>query len=150
MPNAQLFPKGTLPRRPRKHLMHVYDAGSDHGHVNMVCSCGYDDGFLYCYDDKTLTQLKRGLPCPICNTEEGTTIMTHSGGKQHTNVGDKGQRYEVRAYKADTGEQTVIGWTTKADGGSLMEGVKLWPAMRDPFIVDREKLGEQLESMADL
>lgn len=61
-----LFTKEQVPRsrKPRK-LMHVYDAG-DYNHVWMKCAhCGYDDGWQR--KDNTLTELKRGLPCPKCN-----------------------------------------------------------------------------------
>ena len=64
--------------------------------------------------------------------------MTHSGGKPHTNVGDRGQRYEVRFYERETGAEEAMGWTDEADGGKLMESAKLWPQARDPFIVDRD------------
>jgi hypothetical protein len=30
--------------------------------------------------------------------------MTHSGGKPHTNVGDRGQRYEIRGSSNDMQE----------------------------------------------
>lgn len=41
--------------------------------------------------------------------------MTHSGGKPHTNVGDRGQRYEIRATGYPKDEKSVIGWTLKLD-----------------------------------
>jgi hypothetical protein len=68
---GDLFTKEQAPRHrraPRK-LMHVVDAGSDYGHVHMICGhCGYDDGWkVY---EATLTELKRGLPCPKCNEEK--------------------------------------------------------------------------------
>lgn len=65
-----LFSKHDLPRTPPIKRMHVIDAGYDHGHVHMHCDhCGYDDGFQFVYDN-TLTELKRGLPCPECNKEK--------------------------------------------------------------------------------
>lgn len=47
--------------------------------------------------------------------------MTHSGGKPHTNVGDRGQRYEVRAtgYPHE-GQQSVIGWSNHFAGAVSM------------------------------
>lgn len=35
--------------------------------------------------------------------------MTHSGGKPHA-VGDRGQRFEIRATGWPRSEQSVIGW----------------------------------------
>jgi hypothetical protein len=54
-------------------------------------------------------------------------------------TGDNGQRYEVRFYVRDTGEEKVMGWTNEPDGGSLLEAAKLWPHARDPFVIDRRK-----------
>lgn len=54
-------------------------------------------------------------------------------------VGDKGQRYEVRFFDRESGEERVMGWTNEADGGALMESAKLWPIACDPFMVDRKK-----------
>ena len=62
-----LFKDEEFPRSKPKKRMHVVDAGTDFGHVHMVCKhCGYDDGFQFKYDN-TITELKRGLPCPECN-----------------------------------------------------------------------------------
>lgn len=64
-----LFPKTTLPRRKNKRLMHVTDAGgTDEGHhIHFKCDhCGHDNGWGV-YRSKTITELKRGLPCPKCN-----------------------------------------------------------------------------------
>lgn len=48
--------------------------------------------------------------------------MTHSGGKPH-NVGDKGQRFEVRAY-GNTGKKTMgwsnVGWTETIEVAEAM------------------------------
>jgi hypothetical protein len=53
-------------------------------------------------------------------------------------TGDRGQRYEVRYFKRETGEECVMGWMERSDGGALMSSAKLWPSARDPFIVDRQ------------
>ncbi len=53
-------------------------------------------------------------------------------------TGDRGQRYEVRATRRETGEQIVIGWTPREDGGPIAESARLWPAMRDVVVIDRE------------
>lgn len=67
MRTASLFTSEALPRAANVKRMRVVDAGTIHGHVNMVCGhCGFDDGFQYIYDN-TVTELKRGLPCPKCN-----------------------------------------------------------------------------------
>ncbi len=63
---ADLFPETKLPRKRPQKLMHVYDAGHD-GMVRMECGhCGHDDGWKM-YPDKSVSELKRGLPCPVCN-----------------------------------------------------------------------------------
>lgn len=62
--------------------------------------------------------------------------MTHSGGKPH-NVGDKGQRFEVR-YIDDGGAEKVFGWSNDLSGAAKMVGsIALAPAMQKPMIVDR-------------
>ncbi len=74
---SALFTNQELPRSPRIRRMHVIDAGTDKAHVHMVCvHCGHDDGFNY-YHGKTLTELKRGLPCPKCNMAEPQKDTTH-------------------------------------------------------------------------
>lgn len=62
--------------------------------------------------------------------------MTHSGGKPHTNIGDRGQRYEVRGVMRD-GTVEVFGWTNEPKGGTLLEGAKLWPRYKTAFVIDR-------------
>jgi hypothetical protein len=53
------------PRRTRGQLMHVSDAGHADG---LICTfrckkCGFESGWLKC---NTVTEAKRGLPCPKC------------------------------------------------------------------------------------
>jgi hypothetical protein len=62
--------------------------------------------------------------------------MTHSGGKPHDNIGDRGQRYEVRCLDED-GAEKVIGWTDDPTGGGLVRGVDAHPAWRSPRVIDR-------------
>lgn len=70
---TQLFTKNQAPRSKPIRRMHVHDAGCD-GITHFICShCGYDDGWQY-YPEKTLTDLKRGLPCPRCN---GVALLLH-------------------------------------------------------------------------
>lgn len=63
--------------------------------------------------------------------------MTIDGGKKHK-VGDKGQRYEVRA-KDREGKEFIIGWCGTLEGAErFAEGVKFHPSWHDPKIIDRE------------
>lgn len=56
-------------RRTRGQLMHVCDAGHENGLiVKMRCGrCRHESGWLR-FD--TVTEAKRGLPCPKCNADE--------------------------------------------------------------------------------
>lgn len=52
-----------LPRRKPRKLMHVCDAGDDCAKFH--CGhCGYTSAWLYF---ETVTEAKRGIPCPQCN-----------------------------------------------------------------------------------
>lgn len=64
--------------------------------------------------------------------------MTHSGGKPHTNIGDRGQRYEVRYLDEDDVEH-VFGWTEDPTGGALVKSIELHPSMHSPRVIDRHK-----------
>ena len=65
--------------------------------------------------------------------------MTHSGGQPHTNVGDRGQRYEVRATgypKPDV--EAVIGWvSTLAGAETLARTILLAPSCTSTTVFDR-------------
>lgn len=54
-----------LPRKTRGQLMHVCDAGETNGLiVQMRCGkCGYESDWMHM---STVTEAKRGLPCPKC------------------------------------------------------------------------------------
>ena len=66
--------------------------------------------------------------------------MTHSGGKPHTNVGDRGQRYEVRATGWPSKEQSVIGWATTIGAAvELSSSISKAPGCVATAIFDREK-----------
>lgn len=55
------------PRKARRVLMHVVDAGiGEKGLiVNFVClRCGHDAGW---WEVTSVSEGKRGMPCPICN-----------------------------------------------------------------------------------
>lgn len=53
-------------------------------------------------------------------------------------VGDKGQRYEVRAVGMQ-GQEFVVGWTEEPDGGGLTKVVEQHPVWKLSRIVDRRK-----------
>lgn len=53
------------PRPPRKKLMHVCDAGE--GAVRYICHrCGLKTDWMV---ERTVTEAKRGIPCPACNCD---------------------------------------------------------------------------------
>lgn len=60
----------SLPRAPRLVRMKVVDAGDKVIHFRCH-KCGHDTGWIR--DVWTLTENKRGLPCPKCNTEAAET-----------------------------------------------------------------------------
>lgn len=55
----------SMPRsRPRRVMMRVVDAGDEV--IQFRChACGHDTGWLV--DTKTVTENRRGMPCPKCN-----------------------------------------------------------------------------------
>lgn len=66
--------------------------------------------------------------------------MTHSGGKPHTNVGDGGQRYEVRATGYPKAEKSRIGWATTLEGAEEMAAaIRLHPSCTRTEIFDRQE-----------
>lgn len=59
---------GKRPRRKRRVMMHVIDAGQGNGGpvINFQCSrCGHGTGWID--DEKSVSENKRGIPCPNCN-----------------------------------------------------------------------------------
>ena len=53
-----------LPKKPRQWRMRVADAG--HGCIQFKCQrCGFDTGWIV--DERSVSENKRGLPCPECN-----------------------------------------------------------------------------------
>ena len=59
------------------------------------------------------------------------------------NVGDKGQRYEVRA-KTDVGKTMIVGWTEiKEDADSMAKGIELHPCLHSPKVIDRQAMKER-------
>jgi hypothetical protein len=71
--------------------------------------------------------------------------MTHSGGKPHTNVGDCGQRYEVRSTGYPKSLQSadgyaVIGWASTLEGADEMAAaIRLAPGCTSTTIFDRQE-----------
>jgi hypothetical protein len=66
--------------------------------------------------------------------------MTHSGGKPHTNVGDCGQRYEVRAVGYPNEGDNVIGWSDgEAAAYRTFSAILKAPGCTSATIFDREE-----------
>jgi hypothetical protein len=66
-----LFPD--LPRLPRIKRMRVKDAGQSGGCkvIWFACPhCSHETGWIR--DERTITQNRRGIPCPHCNPERNT------------------------------------------------------------------------------
>lgn len=65
--------------------------------------------------------------------------MTHSGGKPHA-VGDRGQRYEVRATGYPKTEESIIGWSDGLDGAEKMAAaIRQAPGCTSTVIWDRQE-----------
>ncbi len=69
-----------LPRtRVRRVMMHVCDAGAAESGahiVNFVCGkCGHDAGW---WEVDSVTEGKRGMPCPKCNPAEQSIYRSES------------------------------------------------------------------------
>lgn len=63
-----LFP--AAPRRAPIKRMHVADAGCDA--IKFKCRCGHDTGWIiWNRREITVSEAKRGLPCPKCNAQGG-------------------------------------------------------------------------------
>lgn len=66
--------------------------------------------------------------------------MTHSGGKPHENVGDRGQRWEVRATGYPKEEQSIIGWADDISNATAMAAaIRRAPGCVATAIFDRER-----------
>lgn len=69
---------GRPPRRRRRVMMHAIDHGRAPGVMpgwrtakggHFKCArCGHDGGWLF---DMTDSEVRRGVPCPVCNSGEG-------------------------------------------------------------------------------
>jgi hypothetical protein len=66
---SELFEKTDLPRRRPVKRMRIEDVGiAPDGRciIQFVCRhCRYDTGWII--DERTVSESKRGLPCPKCN-----------------------------------------------------------------------------------
>lgn len=66
-----LFDKSDIPRTPPVKRMRVSDAGlsgSGHKVIKFTCPhCGHCTGWIK--DEWTLTENRRGQPCPSCNSK---------------------------------------------------------------------------------
>jgi hypothetical protein len=64
--------------------------------------------------------------------------MTHSGGQPHTNIGDRGQRYEVRSRGYPKPESSVIGWSDTLEGAhEIATTIRQAPGCTSTTIFDR-------------
>lgn len=59
-------------RKKPKRLMHVFDAGNGYEAGDTVIQfqcihCDHNTGWIK--DNQTMTENRRGIPCPICNEE---------------------------------------------------------------------------------
>ncbi len=56
------------------------------------------------------------------------------------NVGDKGQRYEVR-YKDNEGNEKVMGWVENQEGvDNYFKCIELHPTFHSPRVIDRKEV----------
>lgn len=65
--------------------------------------------------------------------------MTHSGGLPHTNIGDRGQRYEIlcNGYPKE-GEEKTVGWAATIEGAyEMIEAFCQAPGTVSVTIIDR-------------
>lgn len=68
---AELFSKEQAPKRPPIKRMHVVDAGNGLSGkvIQFECRrCGHNTGWIE--DTCSVSDNKRGLPCPKCNGED--------------------------------------------------------------------------------
>lgn len=66
--------------------------------------------------------------------------MTHSGGKPHMNVGDRGQRYEIRATGYPKDGRNTIGWASNLDGADeILSALCQAPGCTSVEIFDRQE-----------
>jgi hypothetical protein len=68
--------------------------------------------------------------------------VTHSGGKPHTNIGDRGQRYEVRmtGYGPNAPGESVLGWASTLEGAhDMMTTILKAPGCTSATIFDRQE-----------
>ena len=72
MNTPDLFSETKPPRPAPRKLMHVCDAADDedpaYSSVRFHCArCGHESDWI---DGLTVTEAKRGMPCPACNPSD--------------------------------------------------------------------------------
>lgn len=66
--------------------------------------------------------------------------MTHSGGKPHPKVGDRGQRYAVLATGYPRPEKSAVGWATTIEGAQeIASAIRKHPDCTSTEIFDRQE-----------
>lgn len=60
--------------------------------------------------------------------------MTHSGGKPHTNVGDRGQPWEIHGVLHD-GTDEVFGWANLPE--KMVSAAESWPRYKRAYAIHR-------------
>ena len=79
-----------LPRTKRIIRMKVVDAGCGRGGnwIAFECwKCGHETGWLT--DEWTVTENRRGLPCPVCNPGIEHSDEVHALRRSALNTGEK-------------------------------------------------------------
>ncbi len=74
MRHQLLFDKADLPRKPRIKRMHVVGTGTSGSCcvIQFKCErCGYYTGWSE--NRRSISENKRGLPCPRCNPVQGAS-----------------------------------------------------------------------------
>lgn len=69
-------------RRPRRVMMHVVDAGNGPGSkvIRFACGrCDHDTDWIV--DERTISENRRGMPCPKCNEPELASIPENTNGE---------------------------------------------------------------------
>ena len=70
----QMFSRNEAPRAKPIKRMHVADAGI--GCIQFICQhCGHNTGWVK--DEWTVTENRRGHPCPICNARPRNRRRRH-------------------------------------------------------------------------
>lgn len=61
-------------------------------------------------------------------------------------VGDRGQRYEVRAIYGED-KKIILGWADNDEGvQSFLKSIELHPSMHSPEVIDRNEIKKEAEN----